>query len=91
MNSLENPDNRREYFEPELSVRQLVSGIRRQRIAPMVALGGDGLKGMPEVLERDGRAYTFCLIRVGQLEACRRRLKTGLPILTTILGSKKKR
>jgi len=88
--SIESTDNRREYFEPELSLRQLVSGILRERIAPMAAAGGDRLKRMREIVEDDSRANEFCLDRVEQLETWRRRLKTVLPILTTLLGPKRK-
>ncbi|MDD3179545.1 MAG: hypothetical protein PHQ04_04255 [Opitutaceae bacterium] len=40
---------------------------------------------------QDGTANVFCLDRVEQIETWRRRLKTVLPVLTTLLGPKRRK
>jgi DNA-binding transcriptional regulator GbsR (MarR family) len=91
VHAVENSEGRREYFEPELSLRQLVSGVLRERIAPMAAAGGDRLERLRKLAEQDGQADDFCLDRVEQLETWRRRLRTVLPVLTTLLGPKRRK
>jgi DNA-binding transcriptional regulator GbsR (MarR family) len=82
---------RREYFEPELSLRQLVSGVFRERVAPLAVAGADRIARLRELAEREVEGSEFCLDRVKQLETWRRRLRTILPVLTTLLGPKKKK
>ncbi|MDD3179548.1 MAG: hypothetical protein PHQ04_04270 [Opitutaceae bacterium] len=92
VHSVENGgEGRREYFEPELSLRQLVSGVLRERIAPMAAAGDERLARLRKLAEQDGSADEFYLDRVEQLETWRRRLKTVLPVLTTLLGPKRRK
>jgi DNA-binding transcriptional regulator GbsR (MarR family) len=86
---VESDGPRREYFEPELSLRQLVSGVLRERVAPLAATGVDRIVHLRELAERDGDAKDFCLDRVEQLETWRRRLKTVLPVLMALMGPKK--
>jgi hypothetical protein len=74
-----------------LSLRRLMSGILRERIAPMAIAGNDRLAGLRELAEQDETADDFCLDRVRQLETWRRRLKTVLPVLSTLLGPKSKK
>jgi hypothetical protein len=80
--------SRRVAYEPELSLRRLVSGMLRERIAPMAAAGDDRLARLRELAEQDETADDFCLNRVKQLETWRRRLKTVLPVLSLLLGPK---
>jgi DNA-binding transcriptional regulator GbsR (MarR family) len=88
---VEGGDGRREYFEPELSLRQLVSGVLRERVAPLAGAGGDRIARLRELAEREVEGSEFCLDRVKQLETWRRRLRTVLPVLSTLLGPKKKK
>jgi hypothetical protein len=75
-------------YEPELSLRRLVSGILSERIAPMAAAGDNRLTRLRKLAELDDTADDFCLDRVRQLDAWRRRLKTVLPMLSLLLGPK---
>jgi HTH-type transcriptional regulator, glycine betaine synthesis regulator len=78
-------------YEPELSLRKLLSGVLRERIVPLTATGKDRLVRLRAVAEQQGEAGVFCLDRVEQLETWRRRLKTVLPVLTALLGPKTKK
>jgi len=80
--------SRRVAYEPELSLRRLVSGMLRERIAPMAAAGNDRLARLRELAEQDRTADDFCLDKVRQLETWRRRLKTVMPALSMLLGPK---
>lgn len=75
-------------FEPELSLRRLVSGVLKERIAPMAATGTERLARMRKLAEQDGLGNEFYLDRAKQLNSWRKRLKTVLPVLTALLGPK---
>jgi DNA-binding transcriptional regulator GbsR (MarR family) len=75
-------------YEPELSLRRLVSGVLRERIAPMAASGPDRLTRLRELAEQDAEGNEFYLDRAKQLITWRRRLKTVIPILSALLGPK---
>jgi hypothetical protein len=79
---------RRDYYEPELSLRKLVRGVLHERIAPLAMTGGARLEQMREMAEHKVEGSDFILNRVKQLETWRRRFKTVLPVLTTLLGPK---
>ena len=85
---VENGGERRELFEPELSLRRLVSGVLRERIAPITTTGDDRLARLRKLAEQNDTADDFCLDRVKQLETWRRRLKTVVPVLSMLLGPK---
>lgn len=77
-------------FEPELSLRQLVTGVLRERIAPMASTGADSLKRLKDLAERAPENTKFYLERAKQLETWRKRFTTVMPLLTALLGPKKK-
>jgi DNA-binding transcriptional regulator GbsR (MarR family) len=77
-------------YEPELSLRQLVTGVLRERIAPMASTGADRLKRLKELAEQAPEDTKFYLGRAKQLEIWRKRFTTVMPLLTTLLGPKKK-
>jgi len=79
---------RRDYYEPELSLRKLVSGVLGEKIMPLAMTGGDRLARLRELAEQDGERSDFLLDRVKQLGTWRRRLRTVLPVLTALLGPK---
>jgi len=79
---------RREYFEPELSLRKLIGAVLRDRIAPTSELGQGRLRHLRELANRTSEENQFYLSRVRQLEVWQRRLRTVLPILSNLLGSK---
>lgn len=92
LSSIGNGDSsRREYYVPELSLRRLVSGVLQERVAPLTARETDRLAQLRVLAEQEGGARDFCLDRVEQLETWRRRLKTVLPVLNTLLGPKSKK
>lgn len=76
-------------YEPELSLRQLVSGVLRERVMPMATTGTDRLKRLRQLAEQAPQEADFYLGRVKQLEWWRRRLNTVLPVLSALLGPKK--
>lgn len=74
-------------YEPELSLRRLVSGILQERIAPMAATSTERLARL-RMLAEQGAGNNFYLDRAKRLNTWRRRLKTVLPVLHALLGSK---
>ena len=80
--------SRRIAYEPELSLRRLVSGVMQERISPLAVAGTDRLRRLRELAQLGGGTSDFNLDRVRQLEAWRRRLKTVLPVLSMLLGPK---
>ncbi len=78
-------------YEPELSLRQLVSGVLRERIAPMANTGGARLNRLKELAEQSSANKKFYLGRAKQLETWRKRFTTVMPLLTALFGSKKKK
>ena len=78
-------------YEPELSLRQLVSGVLRERVMPMATTGNDRLKELRRLAEQTPGEADFYLDRVKQLETWRRRLNTVLPVLSALLGPKKRK
>lgn len=77
-------------YEPELSLRKLVSGVLRERIGPMAATSTERLARLRELAAEAGAEESiFFLDRARQLNSWRRRLKTVLPVLSALLGPKK--
>jgi HTH-type transcriptional regulator, glycine betaine synthesis regulator len=83
--------SRRAAYEPELSLRKLVSGVLQERIIPLAVAGADRLTRLRELAEEDGEENDFYLDRAKQLNTWRRRLKTVLPMLDTLLGPKSRK
>jgi DNA-binding transcriptional regulator GbsR (MarR family) len=95
INEAEVANNGSEYqrgvrYEPELSLRHLVTGVLRERIAPMATTGAVSLKRLQELAERSPENTKFYLGRAKQLETWRKRFTTTMPLLTALLGPKKK-
>jgi hypothetical protein len=80
--------SRREYFEPELSLRKLVAGVLRERVTPFATASTERLARLRELADQDTGTEKHYLDRVKQLESWRRRLKTVLPVLGALLGPK---
>jgi hypothetical protein len=78
-------------YEPELSLRKLMSGVLQERVAPLAAAGRGRLARLQELAAEGGKKREFFLDRVGQLENWRRRLKTVLPVLGALLGPKRRK
>ena len=78
--------DRREFFEPELGLRRLASGLISEKIQPLAAQ----TKGAVARLRRHadtaaGRENGFELERIKQLESWHRQLGRVLPVVQTIL------
>jgi HTH-type transcriptional regulator, glycine betaine synthesis regulator len=82
--------NRGVLYEPELSLRQLVTGILRERIAPIAGAGADRLKHLKQLAVQSPAHAAFYLQRVSQLTTWSKRFKTVLPLLSALLGPGKK-
>lgn len=80
----------RDYYEPELSLRKLVSGVLQERITPMAATGADRFARLRCLAEEDRARSDFLLERIEQLETWRKRFRTVLPVLSALFGPKKK-
>ena len=83
-------DDRREYFEPELSLRKLMSGVLQEQVSSVAATGTSRVTRLRALAEQEKDAKAFCLDRVRQLETWQRRLKTVLPVLIALLGPKRR-
>ncbi len=85
--------NRGVSYEPELSLRQLLTGILRERIAPTAGAGADRLKHLKQLAVQSPAHSAFYLDRVSQLTTWSKRLRTVLPLLSALLdfGKKKSR
>lgn len=77
---------RREYYEPELSLRKLMSGVLQERITPLASTSIDRISRLRKLAgQARGAGY---LDRVKQLETWRKRLRTVLPMLGVLLAPK---
>ena len=85
--------NRGVSYEPELSLRQLLTGILLERIAPTAGAGADRLKHLKQLAVQSPAHSAFYLDRVSQLTTWSKRLRTVLPLLSALLdfGKKKSR
>ena len=79
----------RDYYEPELSLRKLVSGILQERIVPMTTAGTHHFARLRRLAEVNEKENYFLLSRVKQLETWRRRFRTVLPVLSALFGPKR--
>lgn len=79
----------RGYYEPELSLRKLVSGVLQERIVPMTTTGSDHFARLRLLAEEGGKRNNFLIERVEQLETWRKRFRSVLPILSALFGPKK--
>ena len=83
--------SRRVAYEPELSLRQLVTGVLHERLAPVASAGTKRLKHLKELAEQAPENTKFYLDRIKQLETWRKRFTTVTPLLTALLGPSKKK
>ena len=90
INEAKGTDTRRVVYDPELSLRQLVTGVLRERVAPMASTGADRLKRLRELAEDAPENTKFYLGRAKQLETWRKRFTTVMPLFIVLLGPNKK-
>ena len=73
-------------YVPELGLRKLIGGVLREQVAPLAASSDARLTRLQALaIEADGDFFSD---RADQLNTWRKRLKTVLPALNLLLGSK---
>lgn len=78
--------DRREYFEPELGLRKLASGLIKERIQPLAKDTKTAAARLRLNAENArGGISEFQLERIEQLETWHRQLGRVLPVVQTIL------
>lgn len=86
------PDDRREFFEPELGLRRLASGLIREKIEPLVRGGRSSLTGLKDCLASASPAQgKFQMARIRQLETWHRQLRLVIPAVQAVLALGKDR
>ena len=78
-------------YEAELSLRQLVTGVLQERLAPLASAGAQRLKRLKDLAAQSPENASFYLDRTKQLENWRKRFTTITPLLTALLGPSKKK
>jgi len=77
---------RREYFEPELGLRQLASGLLQEKIQPLAKESRAALSHLrARAVDAQGAQKEFQLERIRQLETWNRQLGRILPIVKALL------
>lgn len=84
-----NESSRREYYQPALSLRQLMSGILRERVTPLAVTSTQRVKRLRELASEFGDGGGFYMDRVKRLELWRQRIRRVLPLLSALLGPKR--
>jgi len=78
---------RREYFEPELGLRRLASGLLQEKIQPMSRASRAALGRLrAQASEARGVHKEFQMERIRQLETWNRQLGRILPVVKTLLA-----
>ena len=78
-------------YEVELSLRQLVTGVLQERLAPLASAGAQRLKRLKDLATQAPENTAFYLDRTKQFENWRKRFTTVAPLLTALLGPSKKK
>jgi HTH-type transcriptional regulator, glycine betaine synthesis regulator len=83
---IEIPGARREYYEPELGLRRLASGLIKERIQPLAKDTQGAVVRLKRYAEASWSGQNeFQLERIEQLEIWHRQLGRVLPLVQTIL------
>jgi len=80
--------DRRDLFEPELSLRKLVGGVLHEKVEPLLKGGNTRMQRLRTAAASAPvqAGEKFSQSRVKQLEAWRRQMGLLLPVLKTFLG-----
>lgn len=79
-------DDRREFFEPELGLRRLASGLIKERIQPLAKETKSAVTRLRQHAEGTRKGQnSFQAERIKQLETWHRQLGRVLPVVQTIL------
>lgn len=83
---VEVPGERREFFEPELGLRRLASGLINKKIQPLAKEAKAAVARLKQHADNaQGAQSEFQLDRIKQLETWHRQLGRVLPVVQTIL------
>lgn len=78
--------DRREFFEPELALRQLANGLIQEKVRPLAYETRMAVaKLRRQTADKYGERQKFQLDRIKQLEIWHRQLSRVLPVVQTIL------
>lgn len=84
-------NDRREFFEPELGLRRLASGLIREKIEPLARGGRSSLLGLKTTLAMASPAQSkFQMARIRQLETWHRQLRLVIPAVQAVLAISRK-
>lgn len=84
-------NDRREFFEPELGLRRLASGLIREKIEPLARDGRSSLLGLRKTLATASPAQSkFQTARIRQLETWHRQLRLVIPAVQAVLSTYEK-
>ncbi len=79
-------EKRREFFEPELGLRRLASGLIQEKVQPLAKESKAALTRLrKQAAGAAGERQKFQLERIEQLETWQRQLGRVLPVVQTIL------
>ncbi len=90
---ISNPENARASrgiaYVPELGLRKLIGGVLREQVAPLAASSEAQLTRLHMAVDTSpAELKGFYSKRVDKLSTWRRRLKTVMPVLSSLLGAK---
>lgn len=84
-------NDRREFFEPELSLRRLASGLIKEKIEPLARDGRSSLFGLKRILATASPGQgKFQITRIRQLETWHRQLRLVIPAVQAVLAISRK-
>lgn len=84
-------NDRREFFEPELGLRRLASGLIREKIEPLARDGRSSLMGLRRTLATASPAQSkFQMARIQQLETWHSQLRLVIPAVQAVLAISRK-
>jgi DNA-binding transcriptional regulator GbsR (MarR family) len=85
------PGDRREFFEPELGLRRLASGLIREKIEPLARNGRSSLAGLKNSLAAVIPSQNkFQMARIRQLETWHSQLRLVIPAVQAVLAISRK-
>ncbi|MFO1449141.1 MAG: ArsR family transcriptional regulator [Opitutaceae bacterium] len=83
---VETDGDRREYFEPELGLRRLASGLIQEKIQPLAKETRSAVTRLrQQTADAQGARQKFQIERIKQLETWHKQLGRVLPVVQTIL------
>ncbi|MCG8528205.1 MAG: ArsR family transcriptional regulator [Opitutales bacterium] len=84
------PGDRREHFQPELSLKKLVAGFLRDQVYPHMESGGERIDHIEEVIHQEkGGPSKIMLERLKSLRSWEKQAKLLLPIIQKFLSAGK--